>query len=259
MEEIQETILMRSYDIISGFCSAKGLRNENQDSYGILSESNLPSYIVADGAGGYSFGKESSKLACNAFIKEISMITVLESEYYEDIIMKKYAQVNKFLFDKSIEMGKKMMTTFSMVSLNGDKVLISNVGDTIIFKINKNGIKRVSQLHSLAWEQYEKKIISYEEYVNHPKKNVITRALGGTETVNPYMSFETISDKDIYVLCTDGVYNYVTEDEIFNSFYNRELTDKEINEECNRIIEKALYRKGNDNLTIVALQIINKG
>lgn len=255
MSNIFDTQPFNKIDITCGSFSDKGIRKENQDSFLINKDIKYPTFIVADGAGGYYFGKEASSLAVNAFINELQNIENSNYLYVSRLIKKKYEQVNEYLYNKSIDKGKAMMTTFSMANIIEDKILISNLGDTAVFKISQGKIELVSDLHSLAWENYQRKLITYEEYLKYPKKNVITRALGGVEQAVPYYNTIDVKDKDIYVICSDGIYNFVRKEEIVSYFRNEAYSSEELDNICRSIGEEVLKRNGNDNLTIVAFQV----
>lgn len=255
MTNILETRIANKLDIASGSYSDKGIRKENEDSLLVLKDTLIPTFIVADGAGGYSFGKETSNLAVAAFKEEISKLNNTNIGYISKLINKKYEQVNEYIFTKASKLGKRMMTTFSMVNIIENQLLISNLGDTIIYKIDKQEISIISEPHSLAWEQYKNKSITYEQYLNHPKKNIITRALGGTQEANPYFSTMFYKDKDIYIICTDGIYNFVPQDELLLRFNSGVHTSETLELCCRDIGNEVLKRNGNDNLTIVAFQI----
>jgi serine/threonine protein phosphatase PrpC len=255
MPDIFETHVLNKISIVSGSYSNKGIRRENEDSLLVLKDIVTPTFMVADGAGGYHFGKEASSLSVSAFKDELSKLDYEPIAYVKKLIKKKYEQVNKYLYNKSSETEKRMMTTLSMVNIINNEVLISNLGDTVVFRISNGDITTVSKLHSLAWEQYENKQITYEQYLNHPRKNVITKALGGAMEADPFLSTVDVEDGDIYVICTDGVYNFVRDSEILDYFKEQKHTNESLDKICKTIGDKVLERNGNDNLTIVVFQI----
>lgn len=240
--------------LVCGSYSDMGIRKENQDSFLIIKDIVNPTFIVADGAGGYSFGKEASKLAVEAFKDEIIKVDTSDVNYLDKLIRKKYEQVNEYIYTKAMELGKKIMTTFSMVNIIDNKLLISNIGDTAIYKISEGEITKVYVQHSLASEQYESGLITFREYINHPKKNIITRALGGNKEVFPYVNTLQIKNNDIFILCTDGVYNFILEQELLMYFRDKIHDNEGLDSICKEIGEEVLRRNGNDNLTIVAFQ-----
>ncbi|MGH4050566.1 MAG: protein phosphatase 2C domain-containing protein [Clostridium sp.] len=254
MPNLYDTQNLNENSLVCGSYSDMGIRKENQDSFLIIKDITNPTFIVADGAGGYSFGKEASKLAVDAFKVEVSKVDTSDVNYLNKLIKKKYEQVNEYIYKKSMDLGKKIMTTFSMVNIIDNKLLISNLGDTAIYKISEGKITKIYVQHSLAFEQYESGHITFKEYINHPKKNVITRALGGNKEVFPYINTLQIYNNDIFIICTDGVYNFIQEQELLMYFKDKIHDNEGLESICKEIGLEVLKRHGNDNLTIVAFQ-----
>ena len=254
--ECSSTMVFNNYDIKVGVFSDKGVRKENEDSFLISKDITSPTFMVADGAGGYSFGKEASKTCVKAFISEIEHLKNTDTEYFKKLLEKKYNQINEHLFNKLKTNNTRMMSTITQATIMEKKLIVSNIGDTILYRLRDNEISILSEIHSLAWEEYKSNEITYEEYLNHPKKNVITRAVGGREEIVPFIYEYDINIDDIFIICTDGIYNHIREDEIKEYLINGNFTDEDLSRICNDIGTEVLSRKSSDNVTILIFQIL---
>lgn len=237
-----------------GAYSCKGKREENQDSLAILTDSAFYTFVVADGAGGHQYGAEAGRLAVNAVNNELENEINKAPQYIELLLRKKYEQINGHL--RSIEKNMKitMLTTLSTISFIDKEAVITNIGDTKIFLIREGQINCISEVHNAAWELLDKGMINYEQYLTHDKRNVLTRALGAEDSIYPYSNIIEVNKDDIYIICSDGLYNHVSEDELINIFKPYYDNDK-LNHVCKSICDTALENGSNDNITVVAVQI----
>lgn len=257
MAELELTQTMPVFGKIQyGSCTEKGIREENQDSILIFDDKILYSFVVADGAGGHDFGKKASNMTVSAIENELKNNNEYSIDYLYLLMQKKYQQINEFVYNHGKSINSKLVTTLSMVNIIDDEMIISNVGDTNIFRIRDGELTLLSEPHSLAFEKYAKGEITYEEYENHPQKHVLTRAIGGSATIKPYFSKDVLKDKDIIILCTDGVYNFVSEEVLVDLFtQDTSFTNDRLSDLCRQCVDLALKNGGNDNLSIIAIAI----
>lgn len=252
----EDTLPLVMPKLTYGSYTSKGKRDENQDALITVLAKNNYTFAVADGAGGHSFGKETSNMTVNAIKDELEHETSSNIKYIELLIRKKYDQINSHIYNLQKQMGKTMITTLSMINIVDDCFLASNIGDTKIFQIRSGEISLISKVHNKAWEMYENNLITYEEYENHRSKNILTKAMGAFETVEPYFKTGKVMANDIYIICTDGVHNYITEEEIVTRFSrSNKFSNEELNKICFDICEVCLKNHSNDNLSIIAFQV----
>ncbi len=238
-----------------GYCTEKGRREENQDALLLLPE--RYTFAVADGAGGHDFGRRTSELTVEAFQTELEQCHELETEFLYFLLQRKYKQVNEHIYQLGKKLNNKLVTTMSVLNFIDGNVIVSNVGDTKIYRIRQREVKLLSKVHNVAHELLEKKEITEEQLKNHEKKHMLTMAIGGTKTMDPFLKISRAQKGDVYVICTDGVYQFVNDDDLRDLFSEKNrYTNEELSARCKQIVAKALANGGDDNLTIVAVSYI---
>lgn len=229
------------------------VRSNNQDSYsaGDLT-SEVTWAVVCDGMGGANGGNVASETA----VKVIS--DKLTSGYHigmndnsvKNLIVSAIEAANMTLFSmaRNNEELSGMGTTVVLAVRNTDTLYISNVGDSRIYIVSDSGITQVTTDHSVVQIMLDRGEISPEEAKDHPKKNVITRALGVDPDVRIDYSQEQLNENDIVLLCTDGLTNYVDDEtilEICRTEDKYKIADK--------LVELANENGGGDNVTVVTV------
>lgn len=231
-----------------GFLSDKGnVRELNEDYLGQYCCENFSLYIVADGMGGHNAGEVASKFAAEGiidFIKENYGIISTERLLRDSIL-----DVNYKIYKLSV--GKEelsgMGTTVTAVLVAKDFIQVANVGDSSCFGINDKGIKKITKDHSLVQELVDNGSITEEEAKNHPRKNIITRAIGTNISVGVDI-FEL--EKGVYkkfLLCTDGLANDLDEEEIWKETINSD----NLQLSCEKLVQTVKTRGGRDNITVL--------
>ncbi|GIM30467.1 serine/threonine protein phosphatase [Clostridium polyendosporum] len=244
-------------NVIHGSYSDKGIRKENQDAHFFLIKDKIAVLAVADGMGGYSLGREVALAIVDAVKRELNLCDNFSIEYLKLLINKKYIQVNDYLYDKYRSKSILTGSTLSTLCFVEDKFLSVNVGDTKICRIRNNEIITISKIHNVAAEQYEKGIISYLEYKNNSKKNVLTQCIGIGKSINPHFSIDNFHKGDYYFICSDGVYNHIDDDDFLDAFLGKKIhTNEDMEMVCKDIVLKAYSNGSKDNMTIVAFKII---
>lgn len=217
-------------------------------------------YIVADGMGGHNAGEVASSMAVHEvalYIKEnIEMLKHGDKEIL-DLIRNSMLHANDKVYKTSIVKRNclGMGTTLSMVLIKDGITHIGHVGDSRIYLIRDNKIKRLTEDHSLVAELIKAGTIKPEEANNHPQKNVITRALGTEYNLDPDVFLESIQSGDILLICTDGLSNAVNDEDMVYTIVN----GPDLNEACGLLIDKAKENGGFDNITVVVIQMCKGG
>ena len=141
-----------------------------------------------------------------------------------------------------------MGTTVVAVIINSDRVYAASVGDSRVYIVSDN-LFQVTTDHSVVQNMVDNGEITKEEAKFHPKKNVITRALGiESEIRTDFFQEEIDKDKDIVLLCTDGLTNYIDESDLFATVKNSSRY-----EIADNLVKTANDNGGGDNITVVAL------
>lgn len=225
--------------------SDKGIiRSLNEDYADFYESSNYKLYVVADGMGGHNAGEVASKLAVESVLSYIENNGAVEHSL-EDAVL--YA--NSKIYDLSIKEKSYggMGTTITACSIREEVIEIANVGDSCCFGIDDNEIVKLTKDHSLVQELIDSGSLTEEEGKNHPKKNIITRALGTSKDVIVDI-FKVEKNKfKIFLLCSDGLTNEISREDIFNIVKN----STNLNEASDNLISLSKERGGRDNITVL--------
>lgn len=231
------------------------VRKANQDAYhiGKASENMLWS-VVCDGMGGTNGGNVASLVAVGAISSSI------DKNYHDEkddlsvrnMLVTAVIGANTQVYQKSRSTPELsgMGTTVVLALVRGNKAFVVHAGDSRAYHLTREGISQVTKDHTVVQYLLETGELTKEEVKNHPKKHLITRALGVEENVDAdYNEFE-VSVGDKLVLCTDGLTNMVSETEIQHIVAQNAATDA-----ADALVELANERGGNDNITVVIIEI----
>ncbi|MCI5585754.1 MAG: Stp1/IreP family PP2C-type Ser/Thr phosphatase [Lachnospiraceae bacterium] len=225
-------------------------RKLNQD-YVFISDipvgklSNL--YLVADGMGGHNAGGFASRYAVETIVDEISGSR--EEEAFA-ILYEAIEEANRRVIEKAAEDESMsgMGTTLVAATVSGDLLKVANVGDSRLYLVGE-GIRQVTTDHSLVEEMVRMGGIDREQARNHPDKNIITRAIGAQSEIKPDFFEVKLMPGDRIFMCTDGVSNMLTDDEIFHIL--QEFEEEE--EQIRQIVEAANEQGGRDNMGVILI------
>lgn len=232
------------------------VREMNQDYYYIsnsLDEVQL--YILADGMGGYNGGEIASKIAVET-AKNYIENNFKEIEKDRDSIIQllgssmEYA--NMVVYEKSQEKPELhgMGTTLEICLIYNNKVYIGHIGDSRIYRIRKEFIRKLTQDHSYVQKLVKEGKITKEQAEIHPQKNMLTRALGCNAFVEPDVMVKGFLKDDILVMCSDGLTNMVKTDIIYQE------ASKNIEQAPKELVRIANENGGKDNVTVVIIKNI---
>ncbi len=225
-------------------------RKLNQD-YVYVSEDpigNLPNlFIVADGMGGHNAGDYASKCTVETIVREIK--GCFEKNPVR-ILSKAIRIANDQIRQKAREdeslLG--MGTTVVAATCLGHYLQVANVGDSRLYIINHE-IRQITRDHSLVEEMVRMGGIDKAAARNHPDKNIITRAVGATDTVEIDFFHEELTPGDMILMCSDGLTNMLEDEDI-----GRILREKaSIEERAQKLIEAANNNGGRDNIAVIII------
>jgi serine/threonine protein phosphatase PrpC len=239
-------------------------REHNEDSYYLPRQERVA--IVADGMGGHASGEVASKMAAEV-LQEFYVRTKDDEatwpykmdrqlSYVENRLVVGIKMANQRIFHAACRdiKFKGMGTTIVSGQVVGDKFYIAHVGDSRCYRIRGGSIQQMTRDHSLL-EDYKdaKPNMSEDEQRKFPHKNVITRALGMRETVQVDVLAHDIQDKDVFLLCSDGLSGMVEDAKIMDVV--KGAADLEV--AVSSLVEAANEAGGTDNITVLALQCAN--
>ncbi|WP_027398252.1 Stp1/IreP family PP2C-type Ser/Thr phosphatase [Anaerovorax odorimutans] len=238
-----------------GFKTDKGKkRKNNEDSLFVIPE--YKTYIVADGVGGHNSGEIASRTAVSSiaeYIKSNPFDEIYEEEYLREYFLTCLKHVNEKIYKISLENRQHsgMATTIVILFIKDGKAYIINVGDSRAYIIRNKSIIQITQDHTYVNELLKNGSITIQQAKIHPQKHMITRALGGDIDIYPDFYQIEIKEKDIFILCTDGLYSEVEEDKICELA----IKNNTMSSLSNELIKLANKNGGNDNITVVCLKI----
>lgn len=206
--------------------------------------------------GGYKGGEVASKLAALSaksyiethfdnikYDREQILMLVKNSVEYANMVV--YEESKK---DKALE---GMGTTLDVCLIYNNKAYIGHVGDSRVYRIRKDFMRKLTVDHSYVEKLVKDGKITREEAKNHPKKNMLLKALGCTAYVEPDVYVRGFIQGDILIMNTDGLTNMVTEEEIFKVVKENNIIDEE--RIATKLIDEANKNGGYDNITVVLI------
>lgn len=227
-------------------------RDNNQDT--VYCDKELDLYIVADGMGGHKGGKIASKMSISLLRKYISNTKkVPTSHRLKGVLKNIVSNISKDVY----EMGKStielenMGSTLVAVFIKDNKSYLMQVGDSRIYLYRKPHLWQITEDHSLVNEQLNSGIITKEEAKKASYKNVITRSIGVTRTVEADIYERELKDGDLFLLCSDGLTSMISDEEITKTLNKM----SNLEDGVNNLIEKANEAGGDDNISVVLVEI----
>ena len=219
------------------------VRKENEDA--LLVEDRL--YVVADGMGGHNAGEVASAMAikslqaaASGIVDEAALNTALD-------------KANEAIYEESMtnHVHHGMGTTIAALVMLDDSVVVGNIGDARIYRWHEGNLSRITKDHSYVQELVDEGIISLEEARVHPRRNIVTRALGIDGEVEASTSTLPVTVGARYVLCSDGLVDEVTDAEIA-AILTRHSNAQQA---ADALVAAANAAGGRDNVTVIVVDV----
>lgn len=238
------------------------VRQNNEDNMFSAPERGL--FIVADGMGGHNAGEVASAMAVQLIQEALLGDEALRQRFAaagieedEDALRAHFEEAMRTAGHAIYERAKTdvacagMGTTCSAIWLAGRKGFLAHVGDSRVYVVRKTGIYQLSEDHTFVADQLRRGLITEEEAKHSRYSNVLTRALGVTETAPIDLLVFDVDPGDRFLLCSDGAHNY------FKSMQElaKALSEKSAEECAKYIIETAKERGGHDNITAIVVEV----
>ena len=229
------------------------VRDHNEDSVTIVkNESGEILLAVADGMGGHKGGEIASSIAITHIGKRfMSSSSVGTKEDAINFLKEIVSEANMLLYKYTEENPESegMGTTIVMALLTKDFLLYGNIGDSSGYAIKKGKMYKITNDHTLVNLLVKSGELTEEAAKNHPRKNVLMRALGANMTVEMDV-FDVERDVEGIFLCSDGLTNMLEDDQI-SLVLNSDLP---IDDKLQKLINKANNRGGTDNISVAYLK-----
>ena len=229
-------------------------RDIKQDYYYISKpQDEIQIFILADGMGGYQGGEIASCLATKtalSYIQSNFENTLKEKEEILKLIISSIEYANMVVYEKSKENNELegMGTTIEVCLIYNNKIYIGHVGDSRVYRIRKEFIRRLTRDHSYVEKLVKDGPLTREEAMHHPKKTMLTKALGCTAFVDPDVTVKGFLKDDIILMCSDGLTNMIEEEEIYK------IIRQDYRQAANNLINKANENGGYDNVTAILIK-----
>lgn len=240
-------------------------REHNEDSYCVLSKALM--VLVADGMGGHKAGNIASAMASHTladFFDHEYEKSDWPFQYNDQLSIEENRLVfgirlaNKRIFEASRRYrevdGMGTTVVCLTVSLDRGAAYIAHVGDSRAYRIRNKQIRQLTKDHSLVNEYIDSVPNLTQEQIDLLPKNVITRALGISDAVVIDLTIDPVQHKDIYLLCSDGLSGMLTDEQMVRIVNE----SKNLTEAKQKLIDAANENGGEDNITVVLLQINNE-
>lgn len=233
------------------------VRENNEDSYAIVYPgAGYPlALILADGMGGHSKGEVASRIAVDfvaSYLREdlVSPRTPAEiASRLPELIRK--ANIKVYLSSLDNIENRGMGTTLTTLVIKNDSLTLAHIGDCRAYLFHQNTLRQLTVDHTLVQEMVDAGSLSAEETQHHPRRNVLTRALGFPEFVSPDVKQIQVAAGDMIILCSDGLHGFVTDQTIARLAQSAESPDQLVDQ----LIQEALKAGGEDNVTVLAAQV----
>lgn len=236
----------------------QGKRASQEDSFfPEKKESNSRFFIVCDGVGGAEKGEVASQLAAQTigrFLGESPEKPVDEALLQQAVVA---AEKELAAFQQKNPEAKGMGTTLTLLHLGDDQAMATHIGDSRIYHFRKNEILWKTKDHSWVEEMLERDLLTPEEAAEHPRRNVITRALQGNLAKEVKADVQPLFDVqkgDFFLLCSDGLLESFTDERLCEIMAG----DKALSEKV-KTLERTCAQDSKDNFTAWLIGITDGG
>lgn len=229
------------------------VRKANEDYFGTFRGPFGTLVVVCDGMGGHKGGAVASRLAVEVIKNHFES---LENEFdQKEELRKSLIAASNTVLEKASEDSELtgMGSTAVVLLIQDNNGYYAHVGDSRIYHIRSKEIRQITKDHSLVQQMVDAGMITEKAAKNHPKKNVITRALGSDGNAEPEVNEPLeLCKNDKFILCSDGLTGFVDDNELlkFADKYNPQ-------EACTKLVDLANDRGGKDNITVQIVKITN--
>ncbi len=205
-------------------------------------------FIVADGMGGYNAGEYASRYTIE---RVVASVIRNQSDEPVSVISEAIKKANEILIDEARGDSDKygMGTTLVVATIIGKKLIVANVGDSRLYIISDH-IRQVTRDHSWVEELVRRGEVEEKDARKHPQKNVITRAVGATDKVEPDFFEVELGTEDLVLLCSDGLTNMIEDMDIERIIKERSTVEERVK----ALVEIANENGGKDNITAIMIQ-----
>lgn len=234
------------------------VRDHNEDSV-IITKDEMGEVLmaVADGMGGHCGGEIASSIAISHIGKRFNSISTVGTKedaisFIREIVSEANVLIYKYTEEHKESLG--MGTTIVLALITPQFLLFGNIGDSSGYVVRHNKIHKITTDHTLVSLLVKSGELTLEEAKEHPRKNVLMKALGATSTVEMDI-FDVERDIDGILLCSDGLTNMLDDEQIAKVLLDEDLS---LDERLKKLVVKCNNRGGTDNISIAYLKEVSK-
>ncbi len=226
------------------------VRKQNEDNFCICPDIGL--FAIADGMGGHQAGEIASRLATQKLADFIRTYLEFCSDQ-ETLLTKGMQEINHqiYLISQQNKRYQGMGTTLTAALIQNNHLYLAHIGDSRLYLLRQEQIKQLTEDHTVVQNLVTSGTITADQARTHPKRHILTRALGIDSNVKAEISKINLKAQDKILLCTDGLTNYVTPEEIHHLVNNA----AEVKQAVHNLTEMALERGGADNITVILVAV----
>lgn len=250
-------------EFLISYYTDKGIKKRtNQD--GLMMKSirtnkgRIGLFAVCDGMGGLDKGELASSTVITQlskwFDEELPSLITKEDLEIVNLLNEYIYKVNKAIVSYSIENNIKIGTTLTALLCIYDKYYIIQVGDSRVYEIN-NTMEILTKDQTYVAREVERGNITKEQAKTHPKRNILLQCVGAKEKVETVITSGYLEKDTTYVICSDGLYHQISDDEfvqIFNPKIN--ITEKKLEETAKNAVKLVMDRRETDNITVLIVR-----
>jgi serine/threonine protein phosphatase PrpC len=235
------------------------VRSHNEDS--ISADPDIGVATLADGMGGYNAGEVASGIAVAMIPAEMRKLCAeksldqLPDSEIEQRVAEQARKVNTAIYNAAQKESQYagMGTTLVVACWHHNKVTVGHLGDSRMYRVRGAKIEALTKDHSWVQEQIDKGLMTYEESRASKKKNLVTRACGIDPNVVPEVHTHDVEQGDIYILCSDGLYDMVPDDEIHLTLTSLKSN---LTLAAQQLVQQANDNGGRDNISVILVHVL---
>ncbi|MDH4189089.1 MAG: Stp1/IreP family PP2C-type Ser/Thr phosphatase [Betaproteobacteria bacterium] len=256
--------LKQAFDIAT--CTDPGIvRAHNEDSIAADAANGL--VVLADGMGGYNAGEVASGIATTVITTEVARALAAAAGHAkededrraatENLVREQVLKANTSIYQaaQSQPQYAGMGTTLVLCLFYDNRVMVAHIGDSRVYRLRDGVFMQVTRDHSLLQEQIDSGLITREQAKHAQHKNLVTRALGIDPTVEPEIHDYDAKPGDVYLLCSDGLCDMVTDDDIGLTV---QALGANLKLAVQQLVQMANDNGGRDNVSVILVRILRE-
>jgi protein phosphatase len=241
------------------------VRSHNEDS--VASDAAHGLVVLADGMGGYNAGEVASGMATTVIMTEMTHVLASVRPYENDaktgkvaaerMLREQILKANTSIYQaaQSQPQYAGMGTTLVVCLFYDNKVMVAHLGDSRLYFLRGGEFRQVTRDHSLLQEQVDSGLISPEQAKHAQHKNLVTRALGIDPSVDPEIREYAVKRGDIYLLCSDGLSDMVSDEDIGLTL---QALGANLKLASQQLVQMANDNGGRDNVSVILVRVLRE-